>query len=266
MRILKRIFFIMIIILTLYTNNKTNAYESKEYYINNEQDLWNFSEMVNNGDTFEETTVYLNVDIDLKCNENKQWIPIGNCNAESGNNAETTTDKNPFGGIFEGNNHNISGIYIDSEENYRGVFGYNQGTIKNVTVKESYIKSKKAYIGGICAYNKGTIENCHNYANIFTDTLAGACGGIAGYCTGAKIKGCSNSGKIEGENGFIGGIVGYSWGTEIQECFNIGDIETDAHGAAGIVAYCQTSWLRDCYNVRKYNGCKLYWRNNCCFV
>lgn len=227
----------------------SNAEDSTEYYINSEQDLWDFAKEVNSGNTFEGITVYLTKDIDLVCSENKQWTPIGDCNVDSGNNADTTTDKTPFSGIFDGNEHEITGIYIDTTENFTGLFGYNEGTIRNLILKDSYIKSSKAYIGGISAYNKGTIDNCHNYANIISDADAGACGGIAGYSTGANILHCSNSGNIEGSNGGIAGITGYTWGTNIKECYNEGDIKTDAYMAGGITGYCQTSWIESCYNT-----------------
>ena len=124
------------------------------YIINSEQDLWNFASEVNNGNTFEGITIYLNRDIKLSCNKDKQWVPIGNCAVNAGNYADTTTDKNPFGGIFEGAGHIVSGIYIDTSNNFTGFFGYNQGTIKNLTIKDSYIKSTNSYTGGISAYNK----------------------------------------------------------------------------------------------------------------
>ena len=96
-------------------------------------------------------------DIDLQCDEMNQWIPIGNCNEDSGNLAYDTDDKNAFSGTFNGNNHKITGIYIDTEENFTGLFGYNEGIIENLIVADSYIKSNTSYIGGISGYNK---RNC----------------------------------------------------------------------------------------------------------
>ena len=118
-------------------------------------------------------------------------------------------------------------------------------------------------MGELALSINGIIKNCHNYANIVSETSAGACGGISGYSTGADILDCSNKGKIEGSNGFIAGISGYAWATEIYNCYNEGEINTTAHAAAGIVGYCQTSWLDKCYNIRKCTSKKLYWWNNC---
>lgn len=61
--------------------NIKNSYienTESEYYINNAQDLWEFADKVNNGNTFEGVTVYLTADINLECTQNNQWIPIRN--------------------------------------------------------------------------------------------------------------------------------------------------------------------------------------------
>lgn len=57
-------------------NIKNNYIENteSEYYINNAQDLWEFADKVNNGNTFEGVTVYLTADINLECTQNNQWI------------------------------------------------------------------------------------------------------------------------------------------------------------------------------------------------
>ncbi|MBP7176829.1 MAG: S-layer homology domain-containing protein [Thermoclostridium sp.] len=57
------------------------------------------------------------------------WIPIG----ENGN---------PFRGSFDGNNHTISGVYINSSTIYQGLFGAIQfSTIKNVTLNKVLVEN-----------------------------------------------------------------------------------------------------------------------------
>lgn len=65
-----------------------------------------------------------------------KWTPIG-------------TEKYYFNGIFNGNGHTISGLYVDGGD-YAGLFGRAQGapTIKGVGVVDSYFKGAK-YVGGI---------------------------------------------------------------------------------------------------------------------
>ena len=79
-------------------NNYMTISSANEYYINTAQDLWDFAEEVNNGNTFEGVTVFLTNDIDLGCDEENQWIPIGVLTS--------------FEGVFDGKNYKISGLYI----------------------------------------------------------------------------------------------------------------------------------------------------------
>ncbi len=99
--------------------------------------------------------------IDLSGYEN--WIPIG-------------TEEYPFVGTLYGNHNTVSGITLSNTSGqYLGLFGYNSGTIKNLKVSGTITATASAdtFIGGIAAYNRGTIQNCYDditynvdYANI----------------------------------------------------------------------------------------------------
>ena len=241
---------ILLVIGIIFNTNTIKATTDTEtkYYISNEQELKTFAEAVNNGNTYEGVTVYLTKDIALSCSATNQWVPIGSCNVDNGNLAQSTTDKKVFAGIFDGNGYTISGVYIDSNENYVGLFGYNKGTIQNLKLKDSTIKSSKSYVGGIVAYNTGKILNCHNYANVVSNSSKGVSGGISAYSINANLIDCSNKGKMEGTNGFIAGITGYAKETKIENCYNAGEVKTSAYAAAGVCGLSQNSWLYNCYN------------------
>lgn len=163
-----------------------------EYYITNKEELKNIEELATSGMfDFLGATIYLENDIDLGCNEDNQWIPIG-------------AIYNAFRGTFEGNEHKIKGVYINSEENYQGLLGYNSGIIKNLSLESSYVCSTGNYIGGItgCNYNKATIENCFNEAEVSGNYNVG---GISGgnnnpYSGEIRIVNCYNSGNIVGNS------------------------------------------------------------------
>lgn len=101
-------------------------------------------------------------DIDL--DQYSNWQPIG------------TKRGNDFTGILDGNGNTISNLTItDCNEPYIGLFGYNSGTIKNLSVNGiislanssfDISGSNKPSIGGIVGYNCGTIENCQSEVNI----------------------------------------------------------------------------------------------------
>ncbi len=85
---------------------------------------------------------------------------------------------NPFCGVFDGQGHMIwNGIINDKEANYSALFGYNQGTIINVTFDGRVISEKNA--AGFCGVNRGTIDSCAALVRVDTkgDSASGA--GIA---------------------------------------------------------------------------------------
>ena len=226
-------------------------------YINNAQDLIEFANEVNNGNTFEGITIKLTNDITLNCDETNQWTPIGWCNAAGGNNISSSKDKAPFKGTFDGNNNYISGIYINSDKNHVGLFGINEGTIENLTLIDSHIETTKAYSGGITGFSNGKVINCVNYANVVNNSSSGASGGIIGYSDGSTVVRCRNYGDIQGTTGYIGGCIGYTWGSYVYLCYNAGNMETTAFGTGGIIGYCQTSTVYECANSGNIKGSNL---------
>ena len=154
------------------------------------------------------------------------WVPIG-------------SKTKPFKGYFLGNDKTISGIYVD-EELYAGLFGYcESASIKNVRVKESFIKSSASgYAGGIVGYAFGgnlgmtSIYNCSNYATVIGNYAGGVCGYVEG---DTWLKCDSNIGDIKGlgDDAYSGGIVGFFAGSEdtlLYKSFNGGKIEGKKSG------------------------------------
>ncbi|MBP3708367.1 MAG: hypothetical protein J6J36_07225 [Clostridia bacterium] len=246
----KKFFISFIIAIFLFGCTSTQIYAEEVYSINNKEDLIRFAEEVNNGKSFEGVIVKLNSDIDLEGTTNNQWIPIGVTEETAGNFIEDDTERKSFKGTFEGNNHTISGIYMDGDSNLSGLFALNDGIIRNLNVKNSVINAAGAYSGAIAAFSTGHIINCNNYVDIKSTCSAGATGGIVGYATaGARIINCSNYGKVTNTNGaFCGGISGYTWASDIIRCINYADIVNEKWAAGGISGYSQTSNIYECAN------------------
>ena len=179
--------------------------------------LKEFRDAVNSGNTYAGKTVKLTADLDLSGEAN--WKPIGNLVAYPGQS---------FGGVFDGNGHSISNLTVnDNTPKYAvaGLFGsVVNGTIKNLTVKNVNITSTY-FAGGIVAYtsNAPTIENCHVIGGTIKTTpekldngkYDNGCkaGGIMGYATaGSTINNCTVEGVTISGYRDIGGIVGYSNG------------------------------------------------------
>ena len=242
------------------------ADETIDLEISTKEELIAFASDVNSGNSYEGKTVVLTNDINLQGSTSNQWTPIG------------TNSNNSFKGDFDGRNHTISGIYIDSAVEYQGLFGVNKGKILNLIVSNSTInltKYKKPtadvgyrhYIGIIVGYSTGNIENCSvNNSNISidinnnTDFVEIRAGMIAGGINSpAIITRCVTSGTVtnnlQQENIYarpiLGGIIGSCNGATIEKCTNNAKI-VNSNGQdiyiGGIVGDCTTAKIYDSCN------------------
>ena len=181
----------------------------------------------------------------------KAWRPMGMAD-EKGNLTGWYT------GIFDGNGHSISGLYVNRDEladdvhtwfkSCIGLFGYYSGVTRNLSVLDSYMRGKDC-IGGICGYNDGgTIQNCYSAATVCGDSYIG---GICGRSEGDSIiENCYNTGYVYGATRSIGGICGDNSAT-LQDCYNVGKVNGKFY-VGGIVGESSgsgnTIWIKDCYN------------------
>ena len=209
---------------TVDTDWYTNGPEADgAYHISTAAELAGLAQLVNEGNTFDGNTIKLTQDITL--NENvltesgelsddgsnfKQWTAIG------------TLDES-FQGSFDGQNHTISGIYINNNSDYQGLFGYVDGegaTIQNLSVTDSYIKARN-YVGGIVGFNYSysEVSNCSNNGAV-TGSDDARVGGIVGFnYSYSEVSNCSNSGTVTGgDDAEVGGIVGYNYGM-VSNCY-----------------------------------------------
>ena len=177
-----------------------------------------------------------------------QWTPIGSKN-------------NPYTGTFDGNEKTISGLYINSDAEYIGLFGCigNGATVRNVGIMDSYINgsgsSLDVYVGAICGYNSGTITNCYNKGTVSGSSSAGDInyvGGICGYNSG-NVENCYNTGTVSGTSfiNYVGGICGYNSGT-ITNCYNTGAVS--GNNEAGGVCGHNNGTVTNCYNTGAVSG------------
>ena len=150
--------------------------KATNFTINSAADLLGLAQLVNDGtETFSGKTIMLEDNIDLSsvcypANENGtaevSWTPIGDAT-------------HAFAGMFDGNGHTIEGLHINEtgswEANtvlYKGLFGNNSGTIKNIIVtgNVTITNNKKGPnnstalaikgTGGIVGSSSGVIQSC----------------------------------------------------------------------------------------------------------
>ena len=199
----------------------------------------------------------------------KEWTPIGNtCNGSY----------SPYTGIFEGQNHTISGLYFKQENTSEvGFFGYNGGKISNVGILNSYFCGFSR-VGGVCGYNSSTITNCYNKGVVDgTADAAGSFGGVCGcnlgiltncYNTGIvkgqsfvggvsgdnnkTITNCNNEGKVSGTEDSVGGVSGDNNKT-ITNCYNTGIVSGQSY-VGGVNGYNKNGTIINCYTTGEVNG------------
>ena len=197
-------------------NTSANAVLTKNITVNNEVLISDVT-LNNNGSGFE------------------TWTPIGK-------------NLKPYTGTFDGKGHTISGLYFnDSSAEYVGLFGYNNGTIKNVGVVDSYFYGYN-YVGGVCGANYGTITGCYN-----TGTVSGTLYNVGGVCgrNYGTITGCYNTGTISG-NQYVGGVCGYNDDGTITGCYNTGSVSGKSH--VGGVCGENDGTITGCYNTGTVSG------------
>lgn len=187
--------------------------------------------------------------------ENEWTMPIGRWISEDG-----VTSGVAFSGTFDGNGHTISGLYInlDSKKAYNwGLFAKTKGTIKNVSLKNSYITGLAgANVGSIAGGLEGaTLENVYSNAILDMDTwrIGGLTGIIEGRGKESIITNCWFDGSVTGRErvgGFVGNI-NQDVALKISHSLNSGSITGTSHyigGFIGIINKC-TSSITDCLNT-----------------
>ena len=225
---------------TIVAKNSAGEYNTKtitisdlkeDLKISTVQELVAFAQSVNAGKTYEGQVVRLKNDLDLSktcykvdgtAENDISWEPIGNVTVA-------------FAGIFEGENHTIENLYINTDNNYQGLFGNNVGIIQNLKVHGN-VKSTSGRTAILCGESSGTIKNVTTLPESVVTALQNS-GGICGVLAG-RIAQCGNNATVYGGSQFIGGIVGYvepGIGEVVSYSYNKGDILAQGYFVGGIV-------------------------------
>ena len=260
-------------------------YETNTFTVYTETGLRNWAEAVRmefteiDGKTVDMTATncILGADITLT----KTWESLGS--------GDSSKKKLVYKGVFDGNDHTISGLNItnatyvsDGYGSFTGFFGViTDATVRNVTfVNPSVTNGSAAILAGYA--ENSTIENCH----VRKVTVIGKseakrgvhnAGGLVAHADdGVSILNCTVTGKITaqtitftgnvtGQSGPVGGIVGKATGTiTISGCHFNGSLTTEGISnshAGGIVGDMQSGSgsIEGCtanvtVNSKHYNG------------
>ena len=207
-------------------------------------------------DDYTNKIIHIKEDIDLS---GYRWLPIA-CNI-------ATYTEVDFQGIFDGENHTISNMYITEDKTERcGLFAFVRGgEIKNVTIKNGVVNNfyysipEQSASGGLVGQLiGGKINNCHT--SLVVKGLQ-AIGGLCGYSTGTIINSLS-SGDLFGR-AMCGGLLGHAApGSKIINCYSNSNIWSNnsveplyctAYRAyrGGLIGYAENSIIENCFATGK---------------
>ncbi len=182
-------------------------------------------------------------------------------------------ERRSFKGVFDGNGHTIKNFTINERDTYLGLIPYNAGTIKNLTVEGAIIDLTEStkysqYIAFVSGKNTGTIENVkvidseiktefvytgrsnigaisgHNDSNAtIYDLYTNASfkiksvartefylGGVTGAIEGSAAEKIKSKATFEIENAdtiFVGGVFGYTEYATINDFSYNGTIDLE---------------------------------------
>ena len=186
-----------------------------------------------------------------------EWTPIG-------------TSSSPFTGEFNGNGYTVSNFKITTGRKYVGLFGYNNGVIKNLgvenfTVNVSY--SGIVYAGGLVGSNSGSITNSYAAGNVSATAPSSYAhaGGLVGENGGGSITNSYATGEVSAtapssySSAYAGGLVGSNSG-DITNSYATGNVSATSTSsssayAGGLVGRNTGSSITNCY---RYSGQTFY--------
>lgn len=143
---------------------------------------------------FSGKTVKLEANIDLL---GHNWTPIGGSNY--------------FKGTFDGADHTISNLTIDTNASYVGLFGATSGaTLKNVTLDNPQVQNSAAETSNT--------------------------GALVGYMVGnGTVEYCAvTNGSVSSDGQRVGGLIGYIYAGTVKYCNNL---ETEVHSSDSTTTY-----------------------------
>ena len=208
-------------------------------------------------------------------------------------------------GTFDGNGHTISGLYLSETDGNSGsqigMFGVVRGTVKDLTLADSYVAGVfyyvgfndtddrvQSYIGGICGYISpgATVSGCHFNGVVSASTseiynlpyAGGICGGNEGLLEGCTFNGTLTAANNTDKNNayifsYAGGISGSNVGT-IEDCINNGTVKGEGKNpaAGGICGYGsydkqnQIGVIKNCTNIGEISSITVGGEGNSCIA
>ncbi len=237
-----------------------NSQGRTEFSIATSADLYGFSKVVTSTNNFSNKKVYLVSDIEA----NQGYADKANLKWDDTKAADGTTaiegTSNPwtaigstsyaFNGVFDGQMHTISGIYLNGTTSYQGMFS---ATGTNAKICNFYLKNSfftlntGVQLGSVVGNAMGTFNNIYSDAVVVSNGCDQT-GGILGATSttkGVTMTNCWFAGSVtcQAKNSYLGGLIGrVANSSTITNCLNTGNVThktsgVTTNGAAGFVGW-----------------------------
>ena len=176
------------------------------------------------------------------------------------------TPSTPFSGTYDGDGFTITGLFIDRNSSFAGLFGYIQGggaTFTDIGLIDINISAGQ-YAGGLLgyAYNGSTLTITGCYTTGSITNVSGAfttsnTGGLAGYIfSNGTISNSYSSATVTGTSSGVGGLIGAIRKVSITNSYATGNVTgtDDTGGLIGSVGYAGNNSITNSYATGNVTG------------
>ena len=129
-----------------------------------------------------------------------------------------------YEGIFNGNGHTVSGVYVTMPEATAevGFISASLESVSDLTIVNSYVCGKGT-VGSIIGKAINNITGCSSSAYVVGNEVVG---GIVGYKDGEFVLNCTFTGSVTAQGNCVGGIIGDGLNNPtVSDCCNFGSVE-----------------------------------------
>ncbi len=168
-----------------------------------------------------------------------------------------------FGGHFDGGEHAISNLVIDTEgaeTDYLGLFGTLSASavVTDLGIVDCNILGGEGsnYLGALCGRNYGNIRRCYSTGSVFGGGSSHQVGGLVGSNGSNNISRSYSIAAVKGDEN-IGGLCGYNSAGSIANCFAAGSVDGKSY-TGGLCGYNYNGSVNACYAAGKVSRDGLY--------
>ncbi len=158
-----------------------------------------------------------------------------------------------FTGSFDGQGHNITGLYINALSGGRGTGLFastdSQCEIRNVSIIDCNV-SGEGVVGALAGQSGGTVTQCYATGTVYGN--GGYVGGLIGTNFQGTITQCYATADVNANNNGAGGLVGSNSGNTTQ-CYATGNVNGSRDYVGGLAGF-NNEIITQCYATGKVSG------------